>query len=430
MILFYYCSLLFTAAAAVEEYTFALIPKSKSNPFFKLVYDGFESRANDRSSSSSSSSSPMNITCRFIGPYNESATEQVTIIDDLIAGIKYGPVNGISVSVVDSNILTPAINRAIEAGIPVITFDSDAVNSTRKSYVGTDNFAFGEELGKLLKQVKPEGGMYGVIAASAPNVVERYNGINYKLAEDSNWKPILDTYLDCEDNTAIALEQMNDFVNMGVQAIIPVGFWPMEDKESWIDFVDDNTNITLIVGDSLEVQMELMNMGYVDGLVGQLPFEMGKDSIDVLLKLANDEDVGMINYGTSILEVLRFPLVLPPINDGNGVNNNYIGTLSILGYLIYALIVASSLFLMVWTHLYKETRVVKASQPFFLQMIIGGIVIFSSAIIPLSIDDQKSSQKSCDMACMATPWLLTIGFTTTVRGDNIILAYCLPHCVC
>jgi ABC-type sugar transport system substrate-binding protein len=358
----------------------------------------------------------MNITCRFIGPYNDSAEEQVTIIDDLIAGIKYGPVNGISVSVVDSLILTPAINRAIDAGIPVITFDSDAIGSKRKSYVGTDNFAFGHELGKLLTQVKPEGGKYGVIAASAPNVVERYNGINDRLvAEDTNWKPIQDTYLDCKDNTAIALELMNDFVNMGVQAIIPVGFWPMGDKESWIDFVNANTNITLIVGDALEFQMELMHMGYVNGLVGQLPFEMGKNSIDVLLELAKGGDVGMINYGTSILEVLRFPLVLPPVNDGKGLNNNYIGALSILGYFIYALIVASSLFLMVWTHLHKETRVVKASQPFFLQMIIGGILIFSSAIIPLSIDDQKNSQKSCDMACMATPWLLTIGFTTTVR---------------
>lgn len=409
MIFLFYCLVL---AAGAEEYTFALIPKSTSNPFFTLVKEGCDSRANILSSSSPSS---MNITCLFIGPYNESAAEQVTIIDDLISGIRYGPIDGISVSAGDAAILTPAINRAIEAGIPVITFDSDAAGSKREAYVGTDNFAFGRELGKLLDQLSPEGGTYGVIAASAPNVVERYNGVTNILAEDSKWIPIQDSYLDCKDDIALALELMKDFVTMGVQAIIPVGGWPMWDKEPWIDFVTANTNITLIVGDALDVQMELMNMGDVDGLVGQLPFEMGTDSINVLMKLVKNEDVGMINYGTSILEVLRFPLVLPPVNNGNGVNNNYIGALSILGYLIYALIVASSLFLMVWTHLHKETRVVKASQPFFLQMIIVGILIFSSAIIPLSIDDQKNSQKSCDMACMATPWLLTIGFTTTVR---------------
>ena len=413
MMFLFCCSLLFTAVAAFDEYTFALIPKSTSNPFFILVKEGCDSRANVLSSSSPST---MNITCLFIGPYNESAAEQATIIDDLISGIKYGPIHGISVSVGDAITLTPAINRAVDAGIPVITFDSDAVGSRRKSYVGTDNFAFGQELGKLLDQLSPEGGKYGVIAASAPNVVERYNGVTKKLAEDDRWIPIQDSYLDCKDDTALALELMTKFVNMGVQAIIPVGGWPMWNKEPWIDFVNTNTNITLIVGDALDVQMELMNMGYVDGLVGQLPFEMGTDSVNVLLNLTKNETVDKIKYGTSILEVLRFPLMgLPPVNDGKGVNNNYIGALAILGYLIYALIVASSLFLMVWTHLHKETRVVKASQPFFLQMIIGGILIFSSAIIPLSIDDQKNSQKSCDMACMATPWLLTIGFTTTVR---------------
>lgn len=411
MMFLFCCSLLFTVTA-FDEYTFALIPKSTSNPFFTLVKEGCDSRANVLSSSSPST---MNITCLFIGPYNESAAEQVTIIDDLISGIKYGPVDGISVSVGDAITLTPAINRAVEAGIPVITFDSDAVGSKRESYVGTNNLAFGQELGKLLHQLSPVGGTYGVIAASAPNVVERYDGVTKILAEGGRWIPIQDSYLDCKDDIALALELMKDFATMGVQAIIPVGGWPMWNKEPWIDFVNTNTNITLIVGDALDVQMELMNMGYVDGLVGQLPFEMGTDSINVLLNLVKNEDVGIINYGTSILEVLRFPLVLPPVNDGKGVNNNYIGALAILGYLIYALIVASSLFLMVWTHVHKETRVVKASQPFFLQMIIGGILIFSSAIIPLSIDDQKNSQKSCDMACMATPWLLTIGFTTTVR---------------
>lgn len=411
MMFLFCCSLLFTVTA-FDEYTFALIPKSTSNPFFTLVKEGCDSRANVLSSSSPST---MNITCLFIGPYNESAAEQVTIIDDLISGIKYGPIDGISVSVGDAITLTPAINRAVEAGIPVITFDSDAVGSKRESYVGTDNYAFGQELGKLLDQLSPVGGKYGVIAASAPNVVERYNGVTKKLAEDGRWIPIQNSYLDCKDDIALALELMKDLATMGVQAIIPVGGWPMWNKEPWIDFVNTNTNITLVVGDALDVQMELMNMGYVDGLVGQLPFEMGTDSINVLLKLVKNEDVGIINYGTSILEVLRFPLVLPPVNEGNGVTNNYIGALSILGYLIYALIVALSLFLMVWTHLHKETRVVKASQPFFLQMIIVGILIFSSAIIPLSIDDQKNSQKSCDMACMATPWLLTIGFTTTVR---------------
>jgi gamma-aminobutyric acid type B receptor len=211
---------------------------------------------------------------------------------------------------------------------------------------------------------------------------------------------------------------MQEFADMDVQAIIPVGGWPMFDKEGWKDFVNVNRekNLTLIVGDTLDVQMQLMNEGYVDGLVGQLPFEMGKDSIDVLLRLSRGEKVDEVKYVTAFLEVLRFPLVLPPIE----VDDNYIEGLAILGYVLFALIAATSLGLMVWTQLHKNTRVIKASQPFFLQMIIVGILIFSSAIVPLTIDTDRHSQEASDIACMTVPWLLTIGFTTTVRAFQIM----------
>ena len=211
---------------------------------------------------------------------------------------------------------------------------------------------------------------------------------------------------------------MHEFADMDVQAIIPVGGWPMFDKEGWKDFVNVNRekNLTLIVGDTLDVQMQLMNEGYVDGLVGQLPFEMGKDSIDVLLRLSRGEKVDEVKYVTAFLEVLRFPLVLPPIE----VDDNYIEGLAILGYVLFALIAATSLGLMVWTQLHKNTRVIKASQPFFLQMIIVGILIFSSAIVPLTIDTDRHSQEASDIACMTVPWLLTIGFTTTVRAFQIM----------
>jgi hypothetical protein len=211
---------------------------------------------------------------------------------------------------------------------------------------------------------------------------------------------------------------MQEFADMDVQAIIPVGGWPMFDEEGWKDFVNVNRekNLTLIVGDTLDVQMQLMNEGYVDGLVGQLPFEMGKDSIDVLLRLSRGEKVDEVKYVTAFLEVLRFPLVLPPIE----VDDNYIEGLAILGYVLFALIAATSLGLMVWTQLHKNTRVIKASQPFFLQMIIVGILIFSSAIVPLTIDTDRHSQEASDIACMTVPWLLTIGFTTTVRAFQIM----------
>ena len=51
-------------------------------------------------------------------------------------------------------------------------------------------------------------------------------------------------------------------------------------------------------------------------------------------------------------------------------------------------------------------RVVRSSQPIFLCLISSGVALMALGIVPLSIEGS-------DAACMATPWLLFLGFTLT-----------------
>jgi len=126
---------------------------------------------------------------------------------------------------------------------------------------------------------------------------------------------------------------------------------------------------------------------------------MGEQSIDILFKISegNVEDVKGVIFGTAFLEVIRFPLVLPELT----VNENYIEGLHILGYFLFALIASIAIGLSIWVFVKRKTRVVKASQPFFLQMIIIGILIFSSAMVPLAFENTRHSQKAADQSCMA-----------------------------
>ena len=55
---------------------------------------------------------------------------------------------------------------------------------------------------------------------------------------------------------------------------------------------------------------------------------------------------------------------------------------------------------------------VKASQPEFLAMVACGVLILSTSLIALTIDDDRHSDRAADIACMVKPWLMTIGFTT------------------
>ena len=64
---------------------------------------------------------------------------------------------GIAISPVDPDNQTQLINET--AGkVLVVTQDSDAPNSNRAFYVGTDNVAAGRQAGELIKEALPQGG--------------------------------------------------------------------------------------------------------------------------------------------------------------------------------------------------------------------------------------------------------------------------------
>ena len=276
---------------AQETYTFAVVPKAMNNPFFDLARDGCEARAAELG----------NVTCLYIGPVEHEATTQAQIIEDLITQ----GVDGLAISVSDIAAATTVIDRATEAGIAVITFDSDAPDSTRVAYVGTDNKLFGEDLGKLLLQVAPNGGTYGMISggAAAPNLALRVDGVREAL-EGSNWTEVPGSPTFSNDDIALAVQQMSDLktANPDLSAIVPVGGWPMFAPDGWKNFVDqykadlDSGAFALVVADTLPQQLELLKEGYANGLVGQRPYEMGEKAMDTLLAIVNGETVEEIIY--------------------------------------------------------------------------------------------------------------------------------------
>jgi hypothetical protein len=208
---------------------------------------------------------------------------------------------------------------------------------------------------------------------------------------------------------------MNDYANdPRIGAILPVGGWPMFNATPWKDVVNQNRNITTVVGDSLQVQVELMSQGFVNGLVGQLPYQMGEFSAGQLFRMhqrldRNETADEQTVLGTHMLEILRVPLVLPLLK----VDQNYLGNLKIIAYVFFAAIAVSSLLVMGWVAWNRKTRVVRVSQPFFLHMIAFGTLTMGSTLIPLSMDDEHGNQRAADIACMSIPWLFFCGFATT-----------------
>lgn len=65
-----------------------------------------------------------------------------------------------------------------------------------------------------------------------------------------------------------------------------------------------------------------------------------------------------------------------------------------------------------WLYKYRNKHVVRTAQPLFLAMLLIGTLVMASSIIPMTFQE-PTSQRGLDIACMATPWLFVLGFSTS-----------------
>ena len=107
-----------------------------------------------------------------------TAAEQQRVVDDLLTK----GVDAIAISPVDPQNQTALIDAAAKRAL-VFTQDSDAPESARTCYIGTDNLAAGRQAGQLIREAIPAGGriMLFVGKLDARNAQDRVQGIKEAL---------------------------------------------------------------------------------------------------------------------------------------------------------------------------------------------------------------------------------------------------------
>src|SRR6201995_2757203 len=274
-----------------QSYKFVIVPRAMNSPFFDFARDGCQKRAKELG----------NIECIYKGRVEHEPATQAQIIQDFVTQ----KVDGLAISVADVAAMTKSIEAATAAGIPVITFDADAPGSKRIAYIGTNNKDFGVALGKQLLQLRPDGGKYAMISGGpgARNLAERVDGVREAL-KGSKGTEVPGSPTFCNDDPALRVQQMTALrtATPALAAIVPVGGWPMFAPEGFKAFASkskkdiDAGKFTLVVADTLKMQLELLRDGYANALVGQRPFEMGENAMDTLLAIKKGQKVPEIIY--------------------------------------------------------------------------------------------------------------------------------------
>ena len=156
--------------AAGKTFRIGMIAKSSTNPVFLSARTGAEAAAAELSKSMG-----IDIKIDWLTPPNEDGTLQAQRIAEAVnAGD-----NALLISASDAGKITGAINDAVDRGVPVMMFDSDAPQSKRFSFYGGNDMAIGEQVMSELAAQMHGKGKVAILAGNqnAPNLQKRVQGV-------------------------------------------------------------------------------------------------------------------------------------------------------------------------------------------------------------------------------------------------------------
>ena len=260
--------------AAGTKHKLAFVTNNASD-FWVIARKGTEKAAKENA----------NIEVEFAIPADGTAAEQQRLVDNLLSR----GIHGIAISPVDPANQTQMLNR-VAAQTLVVTQDSDAPNSNRVCYVGTDNVAAGRQAGDLLKEALPQGGkiMVFVGVLDAANAQQRYQGLRESLA-GSNIS-IIDVRTDNTDRVRAKANASDTLVNNPDIAGM-VGLWSYNGPAilSAVKEANKVDKVKIIAFDEEDPTLSGIKEGAIYATVVQQPFEFGYKSMQLMSQILDGD---------------------------------------------------------------------------------------------------------------------------------------------
>jgi ribose transport system substrate-binding protein len=262
------------ASDAKPMLRFAVIPKALDIPVFNYAKIGAERAAAELGG----------VQVLWNAPATADELKQKEILESFITQ----RVDGIAISALNGTFLTETINRAIDAGIPVVTWDSDAPNSKRMAFYGVDDRASGRILGEeTVKLLNGKGKVAIITSLGAANLQARLDGAREVLAKAPGIE-IVEVYdikediIRCAEIMATGGRRYPDLA-----AWIAVGGWPVFTRNATASV--DSSKTKVISFDTIDPALDLLREGKVHVLLGQKYFGWGSETVKLLHQIKNGQ---------------------------------------------------------------------------------------------------------------------------------------------
>src|ERR1700757_1430290 len=190
-------ALLSCGSAHTSDEYFILVSTNLQLPYWKTAGTGFSNAA----------AQYKGVRFDFVGPQNYDPKAERAALDDAVQK----KATGILISVADPAVLKDSIDKAVAAGIPVITVDSDAPSSKRLFFIGTNNYQAGFSGGqRLAQELKGKGNVVVFTMPDQPNLQDRLRGYKDAIANKPEIK--ITRVVDIQGDPRIAFDTSTQIV--------------------------------------------------------------------------------------------------------------------------------------------------------------------------------------------------------------------------
>src|SRR5258708_21342264 len=151
------------------QWKFVFVSHVTTNPFWVPLRYGAEDAC-----------ALLGTTFQWTGSEKSIATEMVTAFNTAVSG----KADGIAIALVDPSAFNDPVEKALAAGIPVVSYNADAKENKRLCYIGQDLFLSGKRLGQRIVEAVGEGEVAGFIATPGQlNIQPRMDGAREAIKE-------------------------------------------------------------------------------------------------------------------------------------------------------------------------------------------------------------------------------------------------------
>jgi simple sugar transport system substrate-binding protein len=159
--------------AQTSKLKFVLVNHVTTNPFFVPTKYGAEDACK-----------LLGCSYQWTGSETSNVNEMVNAMNTAITG----GANGIGVCLIDKKAFNAPTDAALKAKIPVVAYNADEPSNSRLCYIGQDLFLSGQEMGKRIIQLLPNGGDVALFIATpgSANIQPRIDGAKDSLKKASN----------------------------------------------------------------------------------------------------------------------------------------------------------------------------------------------------------------------------------------------------